>query len=191
MSFVRIRHVFLVEPRNGCFDVLVLVSKVNDVVHNGWLNFSFVRLLHQRVQSFEHLWVLLLDHRCWRVKNCGAKVGKSSFDTHFWGFVWKLSNGEVNKIKRSDLLVIDVIPELLPNHHSRKWTLDFVHVQFESLNRFWVKSDFGVGVVSLVDQESWYRLINIYLNLCKLRITLNCHILNDVLFEILVIKGYI
>ena len=64
-----------------------------------------------------------------------------------------------------------------------------MHVQFERLNGFWVESYFGISVISLIDQKCCDGLVDVDLDLSKLGISLDSHIFDDVLIEILVIKS--
>jgi len=83
-------------------------------------------------QSIENFGMLKLDDLWWGVELDGcSKIHKSLLDTLGRFLVRKLCNGEVNEIVCGEHAIVDVIPQLVPEHRAGKRIRDFIEIKFE------------------------------------------------------------
>lgn len=111
--------------------------------------------------EFNDLW--------WRVELDGCpQIEKSLLNTLGRFLMRKLGNGEVNEIVSSEDAIVDMIPQLVPEHGAGKWIRDFIEVKLKRSECVVIESNFGVGVITMVNLISgdWRR--DVQLNIVEL-----------------------
>ena len=63
----------------------------------------------------------------------------------------ELRDRNVDEVTGGNDAIIDVVPQLEPEHGSGERIIDLVEVQLELLQRDWIESYLGVGQISVVD----------------------------------------
>lgn len=106
------------------------------------------------------------------------------------GFLFgELGNGEVNEIVCGVDAIVDVIPQLVPEHRAGKRILNFVEVKLERSECVVIESYFSVSMISMVNLISFDRSTNVYLNVVEfLGITEN-NVFHDVFVEFVIIES--
>ena len=155
-----------INPLSHCFNIWLSQDIVKYSL-SGLLSSSRVRvwISNHLGQSVENFGVLKIDNLRWTVEldSC-PQILKGLLNTLCRFLMGELGNGEVNEIVCGVNAIVDVIPQLVPEHRAGKRILDFVEIKLERSERTVIESNFSVSMISMVNLISFDRSTNVYLN---------------------------
>lgn len=155
-----------INPLSHCFNIWLSQDIVKYSL-SGLLSSSRVRvwISNHLGQSVENFRVLHINYRSWAIELDGCpQILKGLLNT-LCGFLFgELCNGEVNEIVCGVNAIVDVIPQLVPEHRAGKRILNFVEIKFERSECVVIESYFSVSMISMVNLISFDRSTNVYLN---------------------------